>query len=344
MVMTLRRMRRNVLSLVSLAALAVPASAAADLPEVVDRAAGSVVGIEVAPADVRPAALNRSGVGFVVDQNGHVVTTAAVVGGAETVRVRLDDGRRLDARVVGVDTAFGVAVIELAARPPAFPLGRADLARLGEPVATVTRAGDGRVAVRAGILSARGGRGAPVLDDHLQVDFDLDASFLGAPLLDGAGRVLGLFTVRAGTPPHPNELRSSGTPGPPRRRGVTDLGATRLAAVPMDVVSEAVRQILERGHVDWPWLGMALQEVAPSGAGGVARVEVVAADPGSPAAAGGVAPGDLVLSVDGRRVRRVADVQRAILLRRAGQHVTLVVERSGQSQTLDVVAQARPGP
>lgn len=324
--------RRNVLSLVCLAAVAAPRPAAGDLPEVVDRASGSVVGIEVAPADVRPPALNRFGVGFVVDPGGHVVTTAAIVGGARTVRVRLDDGRRLDARVVGVDLAFDLAVLELAAaRPPAFPLGRADLARLGEPVATVTRASDGRVVVRSGVLSARGGRAAPILDDDLQPDFDLDPTFLGAPLLDGAGRVLGLLTAR----PAP-------ALGPPRRR-VPVPGALRLAAVPIDVVSEAVRQILERGHVDWPWLGMAVQEVPPSGAGGVARLAVFAVDPGSPAAAAAVAPGDLVLSLDGRRVRRIADVQRAVLARRVGQHLSVVIERAGQSQTLDLVAQARPG-
>lgn len=327
---------RWVFSLAGLAGLALPAGAAADLPEVVDRAAGSVVGIEVTPADVRPAALHRFGVGFVFDPNGHVVTTMATVGGAEAVQVRLDDGRRVDARVVGTDPVFGIAVLEVGTRAPAFPLGRADLARLGEPVAAVTRAADGRVVVRAGILSARGGAGgaSPVLDDDLHVDFDLDPSFAGAPLLDAAGRVLGLCTGRA-TPP----------PGPARRRGAAGIRmvlGTRLTAIPVDAISEAVRQIVERGHVDWPWLGLVVQEAPVSG--GAARVEVATLPPGSPAATGGVAPGDLVVSIDGRRVRRIADVQRAVLARRIGQHVALIVERGGRSQTLDLVVQARPGP
>jgi putative serine protease PepD len=321
-------------SLLGVAALAAGRPAAADLPEVVDRAAGSVLLVEVTPADARPPALDRTGPGFVIDPNGHVVTASALVSGARAVRVRTEDGRRVDARVIGADETFGLAVLGVEGRPSSFPLGRADLARLGEPVSSVTRTPDGRLSARAGVLSSRGGTGSAVIDDDLTVDFPLDDTFVGAPLLDAAGRVLGMFTVRPQPAPPAGPTRRGRAVAITIVRGRVD---TVLAAVPIDVVSEAVRQILERGRVDWPWVGVTLRMT-----GG--RVEVATVAPGAAAGTAGVAGGDVVTTVDGRRVRTVADVQRAILIRRVGQRVSFVVERAGQSRTFDLVLEARPRP
>ena len=308
-----------------------PAIVGASLPEIVDRASGSVVAIEVRPADARPPVLNRFGVGMVFDPTGHVVTTASLIVGAQTIVVRLEDGRQLPARVLGTDAAFDLAVLEVAARPPALPLGRGDLARLGESVSAITRTPDGNVIVRTGILSARGGIGALLLDDDLVPDPALDLRFAGAPLLDAGGRALGLVAVRSPGLPTPPSTRRG--PSVARSRAAP---APQAAAVPIDIVGEAVRQILERGQVDWPWLGLGLRSAPGS------RLEVAATEPGSPAAGAGLAEGDVVVSLDGRRVRSIADVQRIVLTRRIGQRMMLLTSRGGAPRSVEVVTQARP--
>jgi len=321
--------------LVVLATVVAPAAARASLPEIVDRAAGSVVSLEVAPAGARAAGGHRFGAGWVFDPAGHIVSSAKLVGGASSVVVRLQDGRQLPARVLGTDAAFDLAVLDAGARLPALPIGRGDLARLGESVSAITRTADGNVVVRAGILSARGGTGAPLLDDDLLPDPALDGSFVGAPLLDGAGRALGLVALRAPARPATAPRRALGAAAFARLGSASE---PPLAAVPVDVVSEAVRQILDGGHVQWPWLGLGLRTAADN------RLEVASTEPASPAAGADLAPGDVVVSLQGRRVRSIADVQRIVLTHRVGSSMALVTSRGGATRSVDVVTQAHPGP
>jgi putative serine protease PepD len=175
-----------------------PASPAAG--GIADVAAGvlpSVVSVEV-----RSASGSATGSGFVVDGLGHVVTNAHVVSGARQVQLALSDGRRLAAETVGADPASDIAVLRVvgAPAPPPLPLGRSADLRVGDTVLAVGSPLGLSGSVTAGIVSAvdraadiGSGAAAPAV----QTDASINPGNSGGPLVDAAGRVVGVNTAIA---------------------------------------------------------------------------------------------------------------------------------------------------
>ena len=274
------------------------------------------------------------GTGFVWDDQGHVVTNFHVVDGATALEVRLIDGSTRAATIDQVRTApeHDLAVLTLEG-PPLRPLPRgtsADL-RVGQKVLAIGNPFGLDHTLTSGIVSALGremmSAGGRVIEGVIQTDAAINPGNSGGPLLDGAGRVIGVNTA----------IRSD-----------TGAFAGIGFAIPIDTVTRIVSQLIQHGRVMRPSLGIRL--LAPNvlqGMGvkeGVGVLEVVAGSGAATAGLEGIAEtpqgyrlGDVIVAVAGKPVRRPDDLLNALEQYKAGDKVTVELLRGGARRTVEVV-------
>ncbi|WP_424137921.1 DegQ family serine endoprotease [Roseomonas chloroacetimidivorans] len=263
------------------------------------------------------------GSGFIIDAAGHIVTNNHVVNGATEVKVTLDDGRKLPARIVGRDPRTDLALLKVDAGAPLpfLNLGNSDTARPGDWVVAVGNPYGLGGTVTAGIVSARGRdiHSGPY-DDFLQIDAPINRGNSGGPLFALDGSVIGVNTAI---------FSPSG--------GSIGIGF----AIPSNLVSSVITQLREHGRVERGFLGAMTQPVdatmaralhlpKPEGAL-VAQVE-----PDSPASRTGLQPGDVVTAVGDTPVHSPRDLARAIADLRPGTETTLIAQRNGKETRLEV--------
>ncbi len=261
------------------------------------------------------------GSGFVVDPAGYVVTNNHVVQDASEVRVTLDDGRNLEARIVGRDPRTDLALLKVEAGSalPFLNLGDSDRARPGDWVVAVGNPFGLGGTVTAGVVSARGRNiGAGPYDDFLQIDAPINQGNSGGPLFGLDGSVIGVNTAI---------YSPSG--------GSVGIGF----AIPSNMVRTVVAQLRENGHVERGFLGATTQAVTPTLAEAL-RVPsskgalVAEVTPDSPASRAGLQAGDVITSLDGHQVSDQRDLARSVAAVRPGTAVTLTVLRNGEPQEL----------
>lgn len=267
----------------------------------------------------RPA--NALGSGFIVDADGTVVTNNHVVRNATSVKVKLEDGRELNARVVGRDERTDIAVLKVdAGQPlPFLALGDSNTARPGDWVVAVGNPFGLGGTVTAGIVSARGRDiGVGPYDDFIQIDASINSGNSGGPLFALDGSVIGVNTAI---------FSPTG--------GSVGIGF----AIPSGMVRQVVADLKANGRVERGFLGISTQPVSRPVAEALSlpRPEgamVAEVTPGSPAARAGLRPGDVVRAVDGSPVREPRDLARLIAGKRPGEQATLSVRRDGQDRDL----------
>jgi putative serine protease PepD len=266
-----------------------------------------------------------SGTGFVIDDDGTIVTNAHVVGESSSANVRFGDSRSaVPARVLGTDPSTDLAVLRVdpsrasALRPLA--LANSNAVRVGDNVVAIGHPfGLDRTAT-AGIVSGLGREiespNGFSIDEVIQTDAAINPGNSGGPLVDTRGRVVGVNS----------QIATAGASG--------NVGVG--FAVPANTVRDVVPR-LERGEtIERPYLGLTT-------AAGASGVEVQAVVPGGPAADSGLETGDRVLSIDGRSVTEPGDVTDALDGRDPGDTVTVEVERDGRTKQIDVELGTRPG-
>jgi S1-C subfamily serine protease len=283
----------------------------------------TAIATSVAPAVVEITATfgfrTRRGSGVVARSDGLVLTSEQLVAGATSVSVTWPSGREETASVEGVDPMTGLAAVTVAGT--GYPAATLDM--------TPPRPGDQAIAV-----SARSGGEAPmvveatihatsthvvtgdtVLIGLIETDSPVPDGADGGALVDGEGNLRGICVALAGA----------------------DAGW----AVPAEVALRVADDLRRLGRVDRGWLGIGGEPAAGDGAvpAGFAVAEVV---PGSPAALVGLAPGDVVLSIDDHRVRSLADIREALALTRPGQTVALEVTRAAQTAVVEAVLSPTP--
>jgi putative serine protease PepD len=277
------------------------------------------------PGVVSVQAGSASGTGFVVGADGTIVTNAHVVAGAETARVRFDDGsRQADAEVLGTDPSSDLAVLRVdpgdAGGLTVLRLADSDAVAVGDPVVAIGHPFGLDRTVTAGIVSGVGRQiRAPdgfSIDEVIQTDAPINPGNSGGPLLDTRGRVIGVNS----------QIATAGN------RGNVGIGF----AVPSNAVRDVLPTLKRGERVERPWLGVA---TSPALSGG-ARVERV--EPDSPAARAGVRPGDIVTSAGGREVRDPEDLTSALDGRSPGEQLDLQVQRGGGTEELQVELGTRP--
>jgi serine protease Do len=249
------------------------------------------------------------GSGFIVDSRGHVVTNAHVVAGAAAVRVTLADGRELSAVVKGNDERLDVALLELqgAKDLPFVALGSSDATRVGEYVVAIGNPFGLGDTVTMGIVSAKGRElGAGPYDDFIQTDASINPGNSGGPLFNLRGEVIGINAAIN-----------------PEGRGIG-------FAIPIDALREVLPQLEATGSVQRGRLGVMIQPVDADIARaldlpGPAGALVNEVEPGGPASAAGLEPGDVILRVDQRPVATAHDLPRLVAVQKPGTVVTLDV-------------------
>jgi putative serine protease PepD len=268
-----------------------------------------------------------SGTGFVVDSDGTIVTNAHVVEGASNVQVRFEDnGSGVDAEVLGTDASSDIAVLRVdpsktgGVKP--LPLANSDGVQVGDlAIAIGYPLGLDRTAT-AGIVSGLGRDiKAPngfSIDKVIQTDAPINPGNSGGPLLDGAGRVIGINS----------QIATTGAGG-----GSVGIGF----AVPSNTVRQVVPRLRAGSAIKRAYLG--ISTVASTTGQGAQVADVVA---GAPAEQAGVQTGDTILRVSGQEIRQPEDISAGIETRGPGDRVEIELRRAGERRTVQVTLGTRP--
>ncbi|MDO8475533.1 MAG: Do family serine endopeptidase, partial [Candidatus Rokubacteria bacterium] len=275
----------------------------------------------------RPRRHARSmGSGFIINQNGYIVTNNHVVEGATQVQVKLSDGRELPAKVVGRDSKTDIALLKVEANGlNVIPLGDSSASQVGEPVMAIGNPFGLEQTVTTGIVSATGRAiGTGPYDDFIQTDASINPGNSGGPLINARGQAIGINTAI---------FSQSG--------GSVGIGF----AIPMTLAKSVVSQLADSGKVTRGWLGVGIQPVTPDLAKSFGRAEttgvlVSSVSEGSPAERAGLKSGDIITEYDGRKVERASDLPRAVAGTPVGREVRLSVIRDGKPVTLSARIEA----
>jgi serine protease Do len=268
-----------------------------------------------------------AGSGFIIRADGLVLTNNHVVAGAQTIRVRLDDGRTFPAKVLGRDPLTDVAVIQIEGdvkNLPVAALGDSDALRVGDGVLAIGNPFGLASSVSAGIVSAKARHiGAGPYDDFLQTDAAINPGNSGGPLFNMRGEVVGMNTAIVG--------------------GGTGIGF----AVPSNMMKALLPQLEKTGEVTRGWLGVSVQDLTPELAKGLAvptekGALVSTVTKGAPAERGGLKPDDVVVAVDGQPIDSSAALTKKVALKQPGTRTALTVFRGGKREEVTVTLGTRP--
>ncbi len=261
-----------------------------------------------------------AGTGFIIDPDGIIVTNAHVVEGANSVQVRLFDGRRFGARVMGKDNRVDIAVLKIdgAKSLPVLPLGDSNRVRVGEFVLALGHPFGLEHSVSFGIVSRRG---TPLTVatpgfDFIQTDAAINPGNSGGPLVNMAGEVIGINSMAA-------------------RNGSIGF------AIPSNLAKTLVPQLVANGKVEWGWLGVSISEISDDDLDRLKLSEtkgvlIRAVVPGEPADQGGVKANDVIVAVDGNRLDGPRDLQRVVSSTPVGKRVRVVLLREGKQTEIDI--------
>ncbi len=262
------------------------------------------------------------GSGFIIGNNGEVITNAHVVDGADEVTVRLSDKREFTAKVLGADKRTDVALLKIDAENlPKVTIGDPDRLRVGEWVVAIGKPFGLENTMTAGIVSAKG-RDLPQenLVPFIQTDVAINPGNSGGPLFNMKGEVVGI-----------NSLIYS------RTGGYMGLAF----AIPIDVAMNTVSQLRDKGRVTRGRIGVQIQMVSKEeaeafGLGAPRGALVNGVESDGPAAKAGVEVGDIIIKADGKDVRSQAELPRIISSVRPGTKIGVTVWRKGAAKDLQI--------
>jgi len=269
------------------------------------------------------------GSGFIVDKRGYILTNNHVVGDADRIEVKLYDGREFKAKVIGTDPESDVAVIKIDAKDlPVLPLGNSDNLKVGEWVIAIGNPFGLSESVTVGVVSAKGRNRIGINDyeDFIQTDAAINPGNSGGPLINIHGEAVGMNTAI---------YSKSG--------GYMGIGF----AIPINMARNVMKQLLKKGKVVRGWLGVVIQQMDEDLAKsfGLKRPEGVLVSEvtkDSPAEKGGLKQGDIILQLNGQKVKDVGELRNKIALTPPGTKVELLIMRDGKKKVLTVKIGEKP--
>ncbi|PYO94875.1 MAG: protease [Gemmatimonadetes bacterium] len=286
----------------------------------------------------RPQIEQGSGSGFIVSQDGYILTNNHVVQGADRVTVRLYDNREFEAKTVGTDPSTDVAVIKIQATGlPTVRMGDADSTRIGNWVLAIGNPlGENfTFTVTAGIISAKGrllaglNQSRYAIQDFIQTDAAINPGNSGGPLVNVRGEVIGINSAIASE---------------------TGFYAGYGFAIPINLARTVMTQLIATGHVERAVIGVSIHAITPEDAENAKLSEIrgVVVDQfsppdDSPAKRAGIQEGDVIIAVDGEQIGSVAQLQQKVGFKKPGETVQVtVVREGGVKKTLPVKLAAAP--
>lgn len=268
----------------------------------------------------RPRRSAALGAGFVISEDGFVVTNNHVIEGADEILVEFFSGEELPATVIGKDPNTDIAVLKVESDTPLpfVSFGDSDVARVGDWVMAVGNPLGQGFSVSAGIISARNRALSGSYDDFIQTDAAINRGNSGGPLFNMDGEVIGVNTAI---------LSPNG--------GSIGIGFSMAS----NVVTNVVDQLQEFGETRRGWLGVRIQDVTEDMIGAVEGLETAAGAmvtdvPDGPAKDAGIESGDVILTFDGTDVEDVRGLVRTVGNTAVGKAVRVIVLRGGKTQTL----------
>ncbi len=277
------------------------------------------------------------GSGFVVSSDGLILTNAHVVDGSDKVEVTLKDGRTFEGKVMGTDLFTDVAVIKIEAENlPAVAFADSDQLQPGEWAIAIGNPLGLDNTVTTGIVSATGRSGAQVgvadkRVSFIQTDAAINPGNSGGPLLNAKGEVIGINTAII--------------------QNAQGLGF----AVPINTVRDIAEELIAKGKVDHPYLGIQMAQINPQlkeqlksaknlevdADQGVLIVDVV---PNSPADRAGLQSGDVIQEIEGKAITETDEMQQAVAKTEVGEKIALGLQRDGKQVDLEVEIGVLPQP
>ncbi|MBW2475486.1 MAG: DegQ family serine endoprotease [Deltaproteobacteria bacterium] len=260
------------------------------------------------------------GSGFIISQDGYILTNDHVVDGADEIKVKLSDGREFAGEIRGLDPKLDLALIKIDAGEdlPVAKLGDSEEIKIGEWVMAIGNPFGLEQTVTVGIVSAKGRViGAGPYDDFIQTDASINPGNSGGPLFNMQGEVIGINTA------------------------IVAQGQGIGFAIPVDMAKQIIPQLRDEGRVTRGWLGVTVQalnkELAESFALDTthgALVNEVIED--SPADKAGLKRGDIIVEYDGKQVDELNDLPRLVAATPVDETVKVKVFRDGKERTINV--------
>ena len=266
----------------------------------------------------RPRRSSALGSGFVISEDGFVVTNNHVIDGADEILIEFFDGKELKAKVVGTDPNTDIALLKVEADGPLpfVPFGNSDTARVGDWVIAMGNPLGQGFSLSVGIVSARNRALSGTYDDYIQTDAAINRGNSGGPLFNMEGEVIGVNTAI---------LSPNG--------GSIGIGFSMAS----NVVTRVVEQLQKYGETRRGWLGVRIQDVTPDVAEAMgladARGALITDVPDGPAKDAGLQAGDVILSFDGVDVADTRGLVRQVGNTEVGKAVRVLVHRDGATQT-----------
>ena len=287
-----------------------------------------------APSVVQVIARDRtsikSGSGFIWDAAGEVVTNNHVVDGTTSVAVQFASGESVSATIVGRSVNYDLAVLRLgsgARRPPPLPIGTSSDLQVGQFAYAIGNPFGLDQSLTTGVVSALKRRlpesGGREISDVIQTDAAVNPGNSGGPLLDSAGRVIGVNTAI---------YSPSGA------------NAGIGFAIPIDLINRIVPQLIRNGRVPTPGIGIIAADASVTSVPPVSGLIIAQIVPGSPAEQAGLVGvdtsddtiGDVITEIDSKPVRDVSDLTEELVKVGVGGSVHLKVLRNGQTRDVDI--------
>lgn len=291
---------------------------------------------------VRGGGRSGSGSGFVIRQDGYILTNnhvASVAGDGGTLQAVFSDGTEMPAKVVGQDSSYDLAVVKVdknGLKP--LPFGKSDAVHVGDPVIAVGAPLGLESTVTTGIVSALD---RPVVAGQsqdqasyinaIQTDAAINPGNSGGPLLDSEGRVIGINTAIARVPGGQSGSGSQGNIG---------LGFS----IPANTAKRTSEQLIKSGKAEHPAIGAQLDlNYTGQGAKVTSQGDQPAVTPDGPADRAGIKDGDVILEIDGRRIPNANMLIVTTRSKAVGETVRLLVRSGDSERTVDVKLAAADG-
>ncbi|MFQ5484316.1 MAG: DegQ family serine endoprotease [Desulfobacterales bacterium] len=261
------------------------------------------------------------GSGFFIDKKGFIVTNNHVIENADKIKVKLNNGKEFDAKIVGRDPNTDLALIKIESPNglPVIELGDSNALKVGEWVVAIGSPFGLEHTVTAGIVSAKGRViGSGPYDDFIQTDASINPGNSGGPLIDMSGKVVGINTA----------IIASG-------QGIG-------FAVPINMAKLVIEQLKESGEVSRGWLGVGIQPLSDEmaeyyGIKDRKGALVVEAFPDDPAYKAGIRSKDIIIELNGMTIENSRDLTRKIAAIPVGSTAEVKVLREGKTKTFKVV-------
>lgn len=285
-----------------------------------------------------PEKQRGQGSGFIINEDGYIITNQHVIDGAQKIKVTVGiNPREYDAEIIGSDELLDIALLKIKTDPkekikwPYLPLGDSDKLRLGDPVVALGSPLGLLQSVNTGIVSHknRGNirpSGRDLLVELIQLQIPINPGNSGGPVLDDAGRVVGVSEA------------------------ILASGQAIAFCLPIDIIKAVLPQLLHHGQIERAFLGVEPTELTPQYAKALGLSEdekgavLVQVMPNTPAEKAGLKPMDVILELDGKKVVDAFNLRQQAAYKGIGQIISLKVFRKGHGiKYIKVKLEKRPG-